>query len=219
MTIKADPNSLKKCAMCGEYKVRSEGFYYREKRKQWDSRCKECRIKVYQEYLYEKRSKQPPGKWRAKREAAPEGTKYCKRCDSYKPLDEFYRKKDGRYGSACKACLQKEHQETYVSRRKVPVMTPEEKVIAGRENGRRDALRRRGYSGPFHTKEEWQGVLDKYEHKCLNCGLTDQQTILTRDHVIPLSEGGSDTIDNIQPLCIYCNSRKWTKSVDYRPKA
>ena len=29
------------------------------------------------------------------------------------------------------------------------------------------------------------------------------------DHVMPLSRGGSDTLDNIRPIHAYCNQRKW----------
>jgi 5-methylcytosine-specific restriction endonuclease McrA len=37
--------------------------------------------------------------------------------------------------------------------------------------------------------------------------------------VVPVSAGGANTIDNIQPLCGPCNSAKHTQTIDYRPVA
>jgi len=58
----------------------------------------------------------------------------------------------------------------------------------------------------FHTFEEWQELLKKYGWKCAHCGAEND---ITKDHIIPLSENGTDYIDNIQPLCRSCNSKKW----------
>jgi 5-methylcytosine-specific restriction endonuclease McrA len=67
-----------------------------------------------------------------------------------------------------------------------------------------------------HTEEEWQELKAFYNFKCLRCGKQEPDIKLTRDHVIPLTQGGSDSIDNVQPLCARCNSKKNNKHIDYR---
>lgn len=65
---------------------------------------------------------------------------------------------------------------------------------------------------------------------CVNCGLTATKIIkgfgrgqehwdlyndnlepLTVDHIYPKSRGGSDDLDNLQPMCYACNHRKGNK--------
>lgn len=65
-----------------------------------------------------------------------------------------------------------------------------------------------------HTRQEWLALCERYGRRCLGCGASDRP--LTRDHVVPLSLGGSDYIENIQPLCRPCNTRKKDKHVDFR---
>lgn len=70
------------------------------------------------------------------------------------------------------------------------------------------------HSGGKITPEEWGELKRKYGYMCICCRRTDVN--LAMDHVIPLSLGGANVIDNIQPLCKSCNSRKNTKIIDYR---
>ena len=67
--------------------------------------------------------------------------------------------------------------------------------------------REKGAEGS-HTLEEWQKLKEIYGNVCANC---KESKPLTKDHIMPLSKGGSDYITNIQPLCRNCNSKKWSK--------
>ncbi len=88
---------------------------------------------------------------------------------------------------------------------------PEKSVAA---TNRRRALKLAAEGS--HSEEEWQELKAFYNYKCLCCGKQEPEIKLTRDHVIPLTQGGSDSIDNIQPLCARCNSKKTNKHIDYR---
>ncbi len=67
------------------------------------------------------------------------------------------------------------------------------------------------------SQAEWASIKELYGNACLSCGKTESEITLTMDHVIPLSIGGSNGKENIQPLCGSCNSKKRTKHIDYRP--
>lgn len=66
-----------------------------------------------------------------------------------------------------------------------------------------------------HTAEEWARKLDEHDRRCAYCGV--QAETLTKDHVVPISKGGSDAIENILPACQPCNSAKRDKLLDHVP--
>ena len=65
-----------------------------------------------------------------------------------------------------------------------------------------------------HTLVQWQSLLEQHKYRCFwhrrynNCDLILTKRTATRDHVIPVSRGGSNDISNIVPACQSCNSRK-----------
>lgn len=59
-----------------------------------------------------------------------------------------------------------------------------------------------------HSLGAWHKMEAIFGGRCWECG---EVKPLTKDHIIPLSAGGTDYIWNIQPLCRNCNSKKWAK--------
>src|SRR5690606_31916768 len=85
------------------------------------------------------------------------------------------------------------------------------KAIIWRRNAKLRALK-----GSF-TAEDWSALKARYDYRCLCCGRREPEIVLSVDHVVPISLGGSNTIDNIQPLCKPCNSSKGNRhTTDYR---
>lgn len=69
-----------------------------------------------------------------------------------------------------------------------------------------------------HTSQEWEEMLEFFAHSCVKCG--DSESKIVKDHIIPIYQGGSDGIDNLQPLCLSCNSAKGPENIDHRlPRA
>lgn len=72
--------------------------------------------------------------------------------------------------------------------------------------------RRKGAEGNI-TRPEWEAIKSMFGDRCAKCGSKER---ISMDHVVPLFCGGTHTADNIQPLCVSCNSAKHVATVDYR---
>jgi len=60
-------------------------------------------------------------------------------------------------------------------------------------------------------KSLWEEKLEELNYECQICGKELTVKEITIDHIIPLSKGGGNNIENLQPLCRSCNCSKNNK--------
>lgn len=70
--------------------------------------------------------------------------------------------------------------------------------------------KRRAAVGSF-TGDELKAKFEEHGNKCVHCGTTEKR--LEVDHITPLKKGGTNYIENIQPLCKSCNSSKGARFI------
>jgi hypothetical protein len=61
------------------------------------------------------------------------------------------------------------------------------------------------------TDNQKRKAFEKQKGKCPMCGDVFEIAGMEGDHIIPWSEGGKTSPDNLQMLCKGCNRKKWNK--------
>lgn len=71
-----------------------------------------------------------------------------------------------------------------------------------------------------HTETEWRALVAVCGNKCLRCQTAAADLeggSICKDHIVPIYQGGSDAIENLQPMCRQCNTAKKSGVTDLRP--
>lgn len=123
----------------------------------------------------------------------------CRFCGEFKPLSAFSRNGYDETGAVqhrhdCKVC--------YNVRRKENKAKKSHSDFIG-------SMKRRGESNLSYTHEQWKQTVIYFGGACAYCGRTMKKgERLTRDHLVPVAEGGETSQANVVPACGSCNSSK-----------
>ena len=60
--------------------------------------------------------------------------------------------------------------------------------------------------GTLLAAELWEYLLEKFNRKCFYCGA--KHVPLEKEHILPLSKGGTDSVNNLTVSCRECNQEK-----------
>lgn len=228
-------NESKQCTICKEWKPLASFGRNPQSSIGYLSWCKECKtINSRERYAPKKKAIRE-----ARESVYQDGLKKCKRCGVFKPTSKYTPHPthwDG-LNHICKDCDNRGHdvyRQRHINRERASkngrewyAKNKERKLKQGTEWRKNNPDKSRAIwhryksnklkaEGDF-TPEQWERVREHYcpDGLCLDCG---KKRKLTYDHVIPLSKGGSNYIENIQPLCGNCNSKKSNHScTDFRP--
>ena len=87
-----------------------------------------------------------------------------------------------------------------------------------KELRKRTRLNNKAKANPYARRREWLPkaircqVAAKYKYKCRYCGRSAREVKTHVDHVVPLSRGGTDDIENLCLACVECNLKKSNKT-------
>lgn len=194
---------MKQCTKCKEWKSLSEFAESKTSKDGLRYWCKEC-MAIRWKLWYQANKDKKRERDREYQRANP---------DKKREYNKRFREKSPEKASATTQRWRENHPEEYKARSRTDGQrwyknNPE--AVKVRSHRRR--THKINSSGNF-TAEEWEALCKQYDYLCLCC---KEQKPLTVDHVIPISKGGTNNIDNIQPLCQSCNCRKKDRSTDYR---
>lgn len=228
-----DSVSQKQCSKCGEWKDKSEFHKQAGKKDGTRPRCKSCTREDLRNWraTNNERARERDKDWYHQNpEKRRANSKRYRENNLVKILEKGRRYYQDNAEKIKKHVLewQKKFPEKVNKKNSKWIKAHPEKRLARarhhRENNRdkytwytknRKALQKS--AGVNITPAQWESLKKFYNYTCLRCGRKEPDIKLTHDHVIPLSKGGLNALENSQCLCKSCNSSKGAKHVDYRP--
>lgn len=209
--------SEKQCTKCEKVKPLDEFYLWGANRVGYTSRCKDCLSEYHQQH-YEENKPRIQARNKAYQEAHREEllAYFSRRYAENKEAIEAKRKV---YYANNRARIIQYNRELHKRNRERNIRISQQWHASHREESRTIKRRFRAKvagARNHHTLKEWLDLVKQFDFHCLACGLRFTLDELTTDHIVPLSLGGENSIDNIQPLCSSCNASKRNRTINYR---
>lgn len=230
---------MKTCIKCGEEKEATTEFFPKKKSHKdgFAGTCKACGreyAKVYCKANSEKvkatskvwhkanseKVKVARGIWRAtnpEKKKAADKAWYADNIEKVKAASKTWRENNSERVKAFQRARQeanpekKANAENKANIRAWNQAHPEKR----RQSAQRYKARKRSLLSTL-TLEQWANIKRHFNNCCAYCG---NNSLLTQDHLVPLSKGGEYTHNNIIPACKSCNSSKGPRSFfEWYPK-
>lgn len=207
---------VKQCCTCNRAKPTTEFHRNRHEKDGYHSQCKDCRA-AYSEARRvgisdkNKRNYQERVE-RDKAQGINPWSRYHRNPVRARERQKKYDASHKDQRNAANRAFHARHREQRNKQRRQHERAKPWLVVARTQRRR---AQKRGDNGTF-SGSEWQALKAQYGYCCLCCGKQEPEIKLHSDHVVPLSRGGRNDIANLQPLCRICNSKKGTKTIDYR---
>lgn len=212
-TVSVQSSSMKQCSKCLELKDKSEFNKHVRGKDGLESYCRSCKSASRNR----EQAKELARAWRQdnpERAAVNRDRWLSEHPEVLKRAQENWRKNHKteieKYEREYRARRKKETREQSRERSKRYRDKNRDKI---RHRNSQRKYRERGAPGS-HLRTEWLEKCNLLGWSCSYCDTPLDTKTVTKDHVTPISRGGSNDIDNVVPCCSSCNSRKKDKTIE-----
>lgn len=204
----------KKCPKCGEIKEIEE-FYKNNSRKDgFSSYCKICSNENHSKYVEDNKEKlreyDKKQYWKS-----PDKHRENRRKSNIVNTESIKEKREIYYKNNKDMILQKNHEyynknKAYVNLRNKKYYCNNKDKFIFKARERKNKLRE--VSDGSITEKSLYKIYELQKHKCAYCDCNLEESGKHLDHIIPISKGGSHTLNNVHYVCPTCNLSKNNKT-------
>lgn len=194
----------RKCCTCGKKKSFEEFSKNKSKKEGMNSQCKDCQRR-YNDKYYETNKAYLIN---YQKEYGSENQ------EKVREQKKTYRENNKKYFKVYFKSYYLNNRDQLLDKQKTYAKTENGKLSKAKDRHRRRSMQSKLINDL--TVQEKNIILFLQNYKCINCNEYFDKFKPTIDHIMPLINGGGLSKNNVQMLCLSCNSMKGAKEIDYR---